>query len=649
MSSEPLHPAGSSEPATILVVDDHEAGRYVTRRILERGGYRILEAATGQQALDQAAQLPHMIVLDVKLPDFSGFEVCRRLRADQATAGIPVLHLSATFQDQDSMITGLEGGAEGYLTQPVEPQVLLAYVRALVRVNQTHRSLQQSEQRFRSLFDSVGDGLLLADPESRRFRMANQAICDMLGYTRDELTKLWITDIHPPDMAYPANATIEDMAAGKVSLIPGAAARRRDGSTIHVDISNTLLTIDGRAMVLGSFRDVTQRRALETRLAQSDRLASVGLLASGVAHELNNPLAHVLLDLDAVGEELRQARDAGLTLQGDALEALLSKVEASQHSAQRIRGIVANLGSFSGTESPDHVPVQLRDLLTAVATMVSHELEPRARLELDLAAPQHVTGNRGRLSQAFLNLLVRATRSIDEGSPERNRVSVRSYLHEGACRVEIRDTGRGIDPDQLARLFDPFATTTQPGDDTGLGLAISHRIVEEHGGHILVASTPGQGSCFTVVLPCQGRCTPPEPAAPQPAAPAPARPIRLLIIDDEPYLRRAMQRLLTRAGFLVVSADSGREAQRVLADDEDFDVILCDLMMPELNGMELHSWLVQTKPRLARRLLFLTGGAFTPDAERYLAAAGNRVLSKPLPQPELIAAITQAVAARDER
>lgn len=638
------------EPPTILVVDDDEAGRYVTCRILQRAGYRTLEAASGQQALDLAAQRPHAVLLDVKLPDFSGFEVCRRLRADPATAHIPVLHLSATFQDEGSVIAGLEGGADGYLTQPVKPPVLLAYVRALLRMGQTLHDLQRSEAQFRSLFESMTDGLLLADPRDRCFRMANQTICDMLGYTRDELAQMWLHDLHPPEHFERSMTQLDEVVEHRVALVPNVPTQCKDGSIIHVDIGNTQLTIDGRTMVLGSFRDVSERRALESRLAQSDRLASVGLLASGVAHELNNPLAHTLLELEAVGDELERAREAGQAIQGPQIDALHAKVQASQDSALRIRGIVSNLQRFSRVEQHAVEPVQLTDMVQAAAAMATHEVRFRVRLELDLQPVPPIQGNQGRLTQVFLNLLIRAAAAIEEGQPERNRIAVRTYARDGTCRVEIEDTGRHIEADSLDRLFDPFATTTQPGGGSSLGLAICHRIVHEHGGHILVESGPDQGSRFTVVLP--GAATPetPQPPEPEPEPKTePARPRRLLVVDDEHHLRRAVQRLLVRAGFEVATAASGLEARELLEQDRAFDVILCDLMMPGLNGMELHSWLVAEHPHLAQRVLFLTGGTFTPHAEQYLASVDNRVLAKPLPRGELIAAINALANAAGER
>ncbi len=632
------------DPQTVLVVDDTDAGRYVTCRILRRAGYRVIEAVTGQQALEQAATQPCMIVLDIKLPDFSGFEVCRRLRAEPSTAHIPVLHLSSTFLDDGSLISGLEGGADGYLTQPVEPPVLLAYVRALLRVGRVIRSVQRSEQHFRALFENTADGLLLVDPDARRFLMVNQSLCDMLGYERDELLGMWLSDLAPGWTPEPTRRGGRAVLEQPTSHLPDMAVRRRDGTELCAHVSTTLLEIDERTMVLASFRDVTEQRSLELQLAQADRLASVGLLAAGVAHELNNPMAFVLYNLEAITEELGQASTDGQGLRPEQLGSIVERATAAMEGAQRMRGIVHDLQTFSRDARRDEHPLELAPLIRAVAAMAAHQLRFRARLVLELDPIPRVTGDEGRLSQVFLNLLVNAAQAIDEGDPEHNRVTVRTATQGDLCRVEIEDTGRGIEPQLLPRLFDPFFTTKQPGEGTGLGLAICHRIVQEHGGRIEVESVPGQGSRFVVLLPG----APPPAAAPraerEPAAeplpdPERGRAARLLLVDDEPHLLKAMTRLLLRGGYEVEAAPSGTRAQELLTAGAGYDVILCDLMMPDILGMDLHAWLAERCPEQAQRLVFLTGGSFTPRAQAYLASTDNPVLSKPLPRDQLIVAI----------
>ncbi len=632
--------SSNATPATILVVDDNQAVRYLTRRILEREGYRVTEAADGHQALRMARDLPNLVVLDIKLPDISGFEVCATLRRDPITAHLPVLHLSSTFLDEASVIEGLEGGADGYLTLPVETPVLLAYVRALLRAGRMVRGLQDSERRFRTMFEGMTDGLLLADPRDRVFRMANKAICDMLGYDERELQDMWITDIHPESVLERLASGFSEVLDGNAPLVPNLPALRKDGTVISVDITNTLIGVAGRTMVLGSFRDVTERQAVQARLAQSDRLASVGMLAAGVAHELNNPLAFMLYNLEAIVEDLGRVAAGSQRADPDLLTDLLAKVGTCKQGAERMRGIVRDLQTFSRHDGSKDRPLQLRPLIEAVAAMAANEIRFRARLEMDFDETLPVHGNEGHLSQVFLNLLVNAAHAIEEGHPERNTIRISMRARNDEIHVTVSDTGCGIAPDAMDKLFDPFFTTKAPGEGTGLGLAICHRIVDEHGGRIEVSSQPDMGTSFEVILPT---CSPPPGDARHQADtdsdPQPPCHARVLVVDDEPYLLRALRRLLVRAGYEVVATSSGLEAQHILEQDTNFDSIVCDLMMPDILGMDLHAWLAERSPDLAARVVFLTGGAFTPRAQDYLGTVENPVLSKPISTPDLLAAL----------
>ena len=621
----------------VLVVDDDDGGRYVTCHHLRRAGYQVLEAATGAQALTLAAQVPDGIVLDVKLPDLSGFEVCRRLRADPRTAVIPVLHLSAAYPDEASRIAGLEGGADGYLTLPVEPTVLLAHIQAMLRTGRLLREIQEREQRFRVLFESSGDGLALLDPRDHSIVMVNGAFTRLLGYSREDLLGRSILGYFPEEKHPRVRALVQEALARGVHVVPDVLIPRKDGLLLSTNVSLALMDVAGRTCVLASVRDETERRSMEQRLAQSSRMASVGLLAAGVAHELNNPLAWLLHNLQATIEDLERH---ALTLDPARLaeiDPLRSYLRAAEDGAQRMRAIVADLQTFSRVDPEARASCDLVAVVQAAVAMTHNEIRFRARIEQDLTGPLPVLGNEGRLSQVFLNLLVNAARAIDEGHPERHLITVCGTRTPTEARITVRDTGRGIPPEHLSHVFDPFFTTRGPGEGVGLGLAICHTIVSEHGGHFEVSSTPGLGSTFTVVLPLHAPTH--APAPPAQAVSAPSAPLRLLLIDDEPHLVRALARLLERAGHTVVAAGGGREAERILAEDLAFDVVICDLMLPDLLGIDLHADIARRDPELARRFLFLTGGTFTPRAQEYLANASSPVLGKPTPRERLLEAI----------
>ena len=408
-------------------------------------------------------------------------------------------------------------------------------------------------------------------------------------------------------------------------------------------------------------KDITEHKRMQAHLAQSDRLASVGLLAAGVAHEINNPLTYVLYNarqladaLPRLAEGLDRAMDgqqpaAVAALQGE-LEAALGQTDLAElcqmaaetrKGVEQVRDIVRDLNTFSRVDGQQPTPVQLNDVVRSAVNMARNQIKHRARLALELGQVPPVLGHDGRLSQVFLNLLVNAAQAIDHGAVKQNKITVRSWCDGQQARVEVADSGRGINADHLEHLFEPFWSTKERGAGAGLGLSICHNIVDGYGGRIEVSSVQGQGSSFVVCL----------PLAPQQAQVAeagansrqePPRRCRLLVIDDDPDVAQVMQRWLSQE-HEVLLARSGREGQRMLQQDQAFDVILCDLMMPDLSGAELYCWLEQSWPELVRRVVLITGGAFSPPSRQLLQRVDNTLLQKPFEQAQLDAAIQRVL------
>jgi len=522
----------------------------------------------------------------------------------------------------------------------------------------------EKERRFREVFEAVSEGILLADPEQRRFVMANRALCDLFGYSEEELLELAVPDIHPADDLPKVIDAFERQLRGELRLAPELPCKRKDGSVFHADISSVPVVFDGRRLLLGCFRDVTERRQLQAQLAQADRLSSMGMLAAGVAHELNNPLAYVLQNLESLNEDLPELFEAVRTYQarvraaiGDAVvdslvgdaalnssPAALRDVEArfqrSLDGTRRIRNISRGLGTFSRVERDEPAPVSLTRVIEAALNMCHNELRCRARLVKNYGRVPPVMASEGRLSQVFLNLLVNAAHAMDDGAADTNTIRVRTWTEGGSACAEVRDTGRGVPSEHLAHLFEPFFTTKELGAGSGLGLAISKGIIESYGGTIAVESRPGAGTAFTVRLPLSSD----EPvSASEARASTPGdRPRgRVLIVDDEQAIREVIARTLR--GQDTVQAVGGEAARAILERDRDFDVILCDMMMPRVSGMELHAWLARTYPALARRLIFVTGGAFTPKAREYLKRVDNVTLEKPFGSGQLTQVVRAAL------
>ncbi len=400
----------------------------------------------------------------------------------------------------------------------------------------------------------------------------------------------------------------------------------------------------GRATrIVGTCTDVTERKRMRTRLAIADRMVSIGTLAAGVAHELNNPLAYVLGNLEFSLERLEELAHAARVRDQaahDPLHECTAALEEARSGAERMRDIVAHMKLFSRAEEDVRALVQVEAALRAALSLADHEIRHRARIVLELEPVPPVLANESRLSQVFLNLLVNAAQAIPEGRADRNeiRVTVRSDP-AGRVLVAVRDTGCGVADEHRERLFDPFFTTKPVGIGTGLGLSICHGIVTALGGEIDVETEVGKGSTFKVVLPAaDGGVEARAREAPRAAAASSARPgasrARVLVVDDEPLFCRLMTRALA-ADHDTETLTDAREALRRLRAGERFDLVVTDLAMPMLTGMELHAEIARVDPDLAGRMLFVTGGAFTAEAAEFVARQADRVLGKPI-APEVL-------------
>ncbi len=382
-----------------------------------------------------------------------------------------------------------------------------------------------------------------------------------------------------------------------------------------------------------------ERRRMQEQLLIADRMASVGTLAAGVAHEINNPLAAIIANLELMSMDLTVvARELNATMR---LREVFEELNDARECADNLRHIISDLKIFSrSTDEEQRGPVNVTRVLDSSLRMAWNEIRHRARLVKDYGSVPPVDANESRLGQVFLNLIVNAAHAIAEGDTEHNVIRVVTSVDAASDRVvvEVRDTGVGIPPENLTRIFDPVFTTKPIGVGTGLGLSICHRIVSGFGGEIQVQSQPGTGTVFRVLLP-------PSPGrAPttyvQPEAARASRRGRLLVIDDEPTVGRVIERALSVEHDVTVSGGA-HEALKLLTAGEHFDLILCDLMMPQMTGMELHAELSATAPEIVERMVFLTGGAFTPGARSFMDTVANQHIDKPFDTKHLRALVNE--------
>ncbi len=494
------------------------------------------------------------------------------------------------------------------------------------------------------------------------FPFVSAAIREIYRVSPEEVqddASLVFTRLHPDDF----DAVVASIQQSARALTPWRHEYRVkfDDGTVRWLLGSALpeREPDGAVLWHGFITDVTERKNLEARLAQGDRLASMGMLAAGVAHEINNPLAYVLGNLEALASDLPKliglvqrldprvlagvGGDAAELLRPGALDAMTEAAQDALEGTVRIRKISQGLGTFARPERVELDSVEINAALEAAAAMAHNEVKYRARLVKDLGDVPDVLASDGKLAQVFLNLLINAAHAIPEGNVEHHRIGLRTWSEGAHVFAEVSDTGHGIPPELLERVFEPFFTTKKVGTGSGLGLAISKNIVTGFGGDLRVESKVGEGTRVIVRLPVsQARPASPAPS-PMLARAAPSGRGRILVVDDEEPIRRILERMLGE--HEVVTAASGREARALLEKDPAFDVIFCDLMMPDLTGMDLHAWLVTAMPALAPRVIFVSGGAFTPHAVDYLAGVSNVRLEKPIDPVRLRALASERVRA----
>jgi PAS domain S-box-containing protein len=653
----------------VLVVEDNPGDVDLLRTLALEGGPVSLEfesVARLRDAIDHLRVNPvDLVLLDLGLPDSQGLDTFHAIK--KAAPHLPVVLLTGN-EDRGLGVEAVKAGAQDYLVKgQVQGPLLVRAMTYAIERKRAQEELREHEEQFRNLFETTQDSVFIVDRQTLDIVDANPAAYRLYGYSRDEFLGMKISDISAQ-----REETESTIRSGTTTVLL-RFHRKKSGAVFPVEISGGYFTLRCRALHTGFVRDISERRQLQASMAQSDRLASMGMLAAGVAHEINNPLSYVLYNIETLAEDLSKlapamqrccgalrervgnfgfavlAGDGADALRPVALEDLLHRAREALSGAQRIKEIARGLGTFSRVERVEQTKIDLRYAIECAASMSFNEIKYRAKLIKDFGQVPAILGSEGKLSQVFLNLLINAAHAIPDGDVERNRIEIRTWADDEHVFAEVKDTGKGIPPEDLARIFEPFFTTKAAGIGSGLGLAICKDILTEIGGDIQVDSEVGRGTRFIVRLPVP-RDSPEARRAHSGVAMPEASALcgRILVVDDEDAIRGILQRMLGRA-HEVVAAASGEEARAIIEKDSSFDLIVCDLMMPSMSGMDLHQWLVAHHPGLARQVVFLSGGAFTPKASAYLASVDNLRLDKPVDRAELLRVANEKILACKRR
>jgi signal transduction histidine kinase len=629
------------------VADDNADLRDYLARLLG-GRWEVTTVADGQAALELiATRLPDLVLSDVMMPRLDGLGLVAALRSEPRTREVPIILLSARA-DEAARIEGLGAGADDYLVKPFSAREVVARVEGALALQRVRResaeAIRRREQQFASLADNLPDLVARYDRELRHLYV-NRAVTARTGRPFDYWLGRRVADGDgPPELVAQWTEVLSRvLASGEAAELEFELPT--DGSR-HGAVTS----------VISIARDVTAQRQSEARLRQAAKMEAIGRLAGGIAHDFNNQLHGV------AGFAGFVARDPGLgaRARGD--------LEEIQKATERMAGLTRQLLAFSRQQVLQPETIDVNAAVADARSLLQRLLGSTIRVALELAAePGWILADRSQLLQVLLNLAINARDAMPDGGvltirtgassiPDRSaRVPAVGVPVAGAPLADalgpgdyvvltVTDTGCGIPADDLPHIFDPFFTTKEVGKGTGLGLATVHGIVAQSGGHIRAESRAGQGATFTLHFP---RAAAPAPASGETdggRADRP-RPARILVVDDEDVVRVIVSRTLELEGYTVLQADSGRAALACLAREAPVDLVVSDVIMPEMAGHELAARLAAGHPGLP--VIWMSG--YPRDALPTDAVDGGALfLQKPIPADLLAGSVREVLARRSQ-
>ncbi|AGA25175.1 hybrid sensor histidine kinase/response regulator [Singulisphaera acidiphila] len=619
-------------PVTILLVDDDDAKRYTIAKILKKANFAVREATTGTEALLLVVEKPDLIILDVKLPDISGFEVCRLIKSDPATASIPVLHLSTTFVEIEDKVHGLEGGADGYLTDVLEPLELIATVKALLRARRAEEAAQLTARQWQVTFDAISDGVVLLDVAGKMVQV-NQALNRILG-------KSW-NDPAPQTFHEVLGVLLNRNDSPFLRMLETsqreAIELKRGDRWLQVAVDPVRNHDDQIKGALCIISDITDRMRMEEELRQrADELAAADRrkdeFLAMLAHELRNPLAPILNSLEEI--RLNKPSDSAI---GQALDVAGRQV---RHMSRLLDDLLDVSRFTRGKIQLRREPIDLAALVPLAVETARPLIEMNGQ-ELTVTLPDRpvrLEGDPTRLAQVVGNLLNNAAKYSEPGG--KITLSLECAGEESLLRV--RDTGIGMSAEMLPRVFDLFSQADLSLDRSqgglGIGLTLVRSLVEMHGGSI-TASSPGlgHGSEFVVQLPILAAGSPPPiPTIVDVTEAAVAGPRRVLVVDDHKDSALSLARVLRHWGHDVRVVHEGASAIEE-AGTYPFDLVLLDIGLPGMDGYQVAGHLRELTGAgvTGPVLVALTGYGQEEDLRRAWRAGFDLHMVKPVSLDDL--------------
>jgi PAS domain S-box-containing protein len=604
----------------LLIVDDNAATRDALRRRIERQGFTVLEAGTGTEGLALiAAELPDALILDVNLPDMSGFDIVRMLRADPRTALLPVVHVSAASIQTGDIVTGLEAGADAYLVHPVDPDVLLATLRTLLRVRDTEYALRESEDRFREIFVNVSAPIAVVD-KALKVHECNHAFAQLIAHDEPETSLV-------QSFAEDQETVLQGL---RDALLEGERWKGTLSMRVKRDIRETEWQVSpyrtpGLSLVF--VEDVTEQRRRElsqrqlldsvsTQLAhevaerarsealllQAQKMDAIGKLTGGIAHDFNNLLTGITTGLELIKKRTQDNRP----------DKVLTYADAALASARSAAALTQRLLAFARQQPLDAQAIDINQHVRSVEDLLSRTIGKGINLALELTSKSAVAlVDSSQFESAVLNLVINSRDALPRGG----NIWITTFeaysqgnprLRDGPyIALTVRDDGMGIEHHLIDKVFDPFFTTKPMGEGTGLGLSTLYGFARQSGGDVHIRSAVGHGTEVTLMLPAGSDDMVALPEESIPAAPGAGE--HILIVEDTASVRMFVNEVLVDAGYRCTQAADVHTALELLESDHSIHLLLTDVGMPHMNGRELAQLSRRWRPSLP--VLFMTGYA----------------------------------------
>lgn len=632
----------------ILVVDDNVATRYSVRRVLEHHGYTVDEAGTGTEGLERLAESSFdALVLDVNLPDMSGFDLVRQLRASPRTGLLPVVHVSAASIATGDMITGLDAGADAYLIHPVDRDVLLATLRTLLRVRKAEEALHLREARFKEIFENIGAPLAAVSGDLG-LRDTNEAFRKLMAEAgAGSLAELFgdqpvgpLRDALGNDGSWQGTFTLQTTQGTRVTewrvtpyKEPGVGLLYvEDQTEQHAREQAQRIQLDSTTSELAV--QIAERERAEVELQQALKMDALGKLTGGIAHDFNNLLTGIVGALDMIGAAVELGK----------IDRIPKYAEMASTSAFRAAALTQRMLAFARKQSLDTTAFDVGARIESLSELIARSIGENIKLDFDFfESPLVAVADANQFENVVLNLVINA-RDAMKG---RGRVGIStrpvSVMQTGDMQageyisVKVSDDGPGIPPDILEKVFEPFFTTKPIGEGTGLGLSMTYGFARQSGGVARIHSEVGQGTTIELLLP-RGGVASAEEVVEESLGQGGVE--RILLVDDNDLVRSMALEVLADAGYDVVACEDGNVALEHIAKHR-FDLLLTDVGLPGMSGRALADKVRERYPDIP--ILFITGYAENAENRGEFLGDNMDMLAKPFNLNELLRAIRRSL------